>query len=109
MSGDNLTLAGEFATATREQWLALVDAVLKGASFEKLVTHTYDGVAVQPLYTADTSVADGVPGAAPFVRGSRVAGQVGGCDVRQYDADPDPAVPNAAIPAGLARWAPASW
>jgi methylmalonyl-CoA mutase len=109
MSGDNLTLAGEFATATREQWLALVDAVLKGASFEKLVTHTYDGVAVQPLYTADTPVADGVPGAAPFVRGSRVAGQVGGWDVRQYHADPDPVATNAAILADLERGVTSIW
>ena len=32
----DLALAGEFPPATREQWLKLVDGVLKGAPFEKL-------------------------------------------------------------------------
>ena len=104
MSAENLTLAGEFATPTRDQWLELVHGVLKGAPFdEKLVTHTYDGVAIQPLYTADTRVADGVPGITPFVRGSRPTGQLGGWDVRQYHADPDPVSTNAAILADLER------
>jgi methylmalonyl-CoA mutase len=44
-------LASEFSSATRAQWLKLVDAVLKGRSFEeKLVARTYDGLAVEPLY-----------------------------------------------------------
>ena len=110
MSADKLTLAGEFATPTREQWLELVDAVLKGASFEqKLVTHTYDGVAIQPLYTAGTPVVDGLPGVAPFVRGSRAAGQVGGWDVRQRHADPDPVATNDAILADLERGVTSIW
>ena len=110
MSADKLTLAGEFATPTREQWLELVDGVLKGASFDqKLVTHTYDGVSIQPLYTAATAVADGVPGVAPFVRGSRPGGQLGGWDVRQYHADPDPVATNAAILADLERGVTSIW
>ncbi|MEO8692834.1 MAG: methylmalonyl-CoA mutase subunit beta [Acidimicrobiales bacterium] len=110
MSAENLTLAGEFATPTRERWLELVDGVLKGASFEqKLVTQTYDGVAIQPLYTADTPVTDGLPGVAPFVRGSRAAGQLGGWDVRQYHADPDPVATNTAILADLERGVTSIW
>ncbi|MEO5840719.1 MAG: methylmalonyl-CoA mutase family protein [Acidimicrobiales bacterium] len=110
MSAEDLTLAGAFATPTHEQWLELVEGVLKGASFDqKLVTQTYDGVAVQPLYTADTLVPDGLPGVAPFVRGSRAAGQLGGWDVRQYHADPDPVATNAAILADLERGVTSIW
>ena len=110
MSAENLTLAGEFATPTRDQWMELVDAVLKGASFDqKLVTHTYDGVAIQPLYTADTPVVDALPGTAPFVRGSQPSGQLGGWDVRQYHADPDPVATNDAILADLERGVTSIW
>ena len=44
-------LAAEFPPATAEQWLKLVDGVLKGAPFDKkLVAKTYDGLAIEPLY-----------------------------------------------------------
>lgn len=41
--------AANFATATREDWRKLVDAVLKGAPFERLRSTTYDGVTIEPL------------------------------------------------------------
>ena len=48
---EELAFAKEFPAATREQWLRLVDAVLKGAPFDKrLVAKTYDGLAIEPLY-----------------------------------------------------------
>jgi methylmalonyl-CoA mutase len=48
---DDVSFATDFPTASREQWLALVAAVLKGASFEeKLVAHSYDRIAIGPLY-----------------------------------------------------------
>src|SRR5262245_59675847 len=48
---DELPLAAEFPPATREQWRALVEGVLKGAPFDKkLVGRTYDGLAIEPLY-----------------------------------------------------------
>jgi methylmalonyl-CoA mutase len=47
---DDLTLAADFAPATEADWRKLVDGVLKGAPFEKLVSKTYDGVAIAPLY-----------------------------------------------------------
>src|SRR4051794_22151172 len=48
---DDLPLAADFPAATREQWRALVDGVLKGADFEKkLVSRRYDGIRVEPLY-----------------------------------------------------------
>jgi methylmalonyl-CoA mutase len=47
----DLPLASEFPAAAREQWLALVEGVLKGADFDrKLVSRTYDGLRIEPLY-----------------------------------------------------------
>jgi methylmalonyl-CoA mutase len=39
----------DFPAATQEQWRKLVDAALKGAPFERLVSSTYDGLAIEPL------------------------------------------------------------
>lgn len=47
----DLTLAAEFPPANRDMWLTLVQRVLKGGDFEKrLVSTTYDGIRVEPLY-----------------------------------------------------------
>ncbi|MEV8437162.1 methylmalonyl-CoA mutase family protein [Actinosynnema sp. NPDC051121] len=81
-----LALAAEFPTPDREQWLDLVQGVLRksGAEFGSLITTTYDGIDVQPLYTAADQVPDaGFPGLAPFTRGGRPQGAVEGWDVRQ--------------------------
>src|SRR3982074_3225880 len=48
---EELALATEFPPASQAEWRKLVDAALKGASFDKkLVTQTYDGIRVEPLY-----------------------------------------------------------
>jgi methylmalonyl-CoA mutase len=47
---DDLRLAADFAPATYEDWRKLVDGVLKGASFEKLVGRTYDNLRIEPIY-----------------------------------------------------------
>ena len=47
---DELTLAKDFAPATYEDWRKLVDGVLKGAPFEKLVSKTSDGLKIDPIY-----------------------------------------------------------
>jgi len=48
---DDFPLAAEFPPATEADWRKLVEAALKGASFDKkLVGQTYDGLRVQPLY-----------------------------------------------------------
>jgi methylmalonyl-CoA mutase len=48
-----ISLTEGFAAADEATWRALVEKTLNGASFEKrLVSRTYDGIAVQPLYTA---------------------------------------------------------
>jgi methylmalonyl-CoA mutase len=48
---DDLRLAADFPRATRDDWLKLVDGVLKGAAFESLVGKTYDGLKIEPIYT----------------------------------------------------------
>ncbi|MEZ5788579.1 MAG: methylmalonyl-CoA mutase, partial [Xanthobacteraceae bacterium] len=54
MANENdLPLAADFPPAKREEWLKLVDGVLKGAPFEKrLLSRTYDGLTIEPLYDA---------------------------------------------------------
>jgi methylmalonyl-CoA mutase len=48
---EELPLAAEFAPTDEAQWRKLVEAALKGASFDKrLVSQTYDGLRVEPLY-----------------------------------------------------------
>src|ERR1700742_186696 len=47
---DDLRLAADFAPATYGDWRKLVDGVLKGAPFEKLVGKTYDGLKIDPIY-----------------------------------------------------------
>lgn len=47
---DDLRLAADFAPATYEDWRKLVDGVLKGGPFEKLVSKTYDGLKIEPIY-----------------------------------------------------------
>jgi methylmalonyl-CoA mutase len=62
---EDLAFASEFPAATREQWLRLVDGVLKGAPFDKrLVARSYDGLTIQPLYPRDSS-AQPVPARPP--------------------------------------------
>ena len=81
---DDLTLGAEFPTATREQWLKLVDGAIKGAPFDKLVARTYDDLAIEPLYPRAgdaTPVAGRAPGA-PWTLMQRVD-------------HPDPAAANA--------------
>ena len=48
---DELPLAAEFPPTSQAEWRKLVDAALKGASFDKrLVSQTYDDIRVEPLY-----------------------------------------------------------
>ena len=91
------SLADQFPPTTLEQWRAAVDKVLgRGGQdltpqqlaerFERdLVTHTVDGLVIQPLYTDRGDAPEpGVPGAAPFTRGiTALAHRSYGWDVRQ--------------------------
>lgn len=48
---DDLPLAADFAPASSDDWRRLVDGVLKGGPFEKLVGKTYDGLRIEPIYS----------------------------------------------------------
>jgi methylmalonyl-CoA mutase len=51
----SLSLSADFPAATREQWRKLVDAVLKGAPFDRLESRTRDGLTIEPLYQRATN------------------------------------------------------
>jgi methylmalonyl-CoA mutase len=65
---DQFPLAAEFPPTSEAEWRKLVEAALKGAPFDKrLVSKTYDGLRVQPLYSRAVGakpVAGRQPGAA---------------------------------------------
>src|SRR3954447_14782840 len=99
-----LSLAAEFPPATRDEWRDLVAGVLRKAGRQELPDPVEEalapavatGVRVAPLYTAedagDLRAAVGVPGLAPFVRGSRAGaapdrGEPARWDIRQRHAD----------------------
>jgi methylmalonyl-CoA mutase len=82
---DDLSLAAEFPPTTEADWRKLVEAALKGSTFEKrLVSQTYDGLRVQPLYPR-------AAGAKP------IAGRAPGTawTLMQRVDHPDPAAANA--------------
>ena len=82
---DELPLAAEFPPTSQADWRKLVEAALKGASFDKrLVSQTYDGLRIEPLYPR-------AAGAKP------VAGRDAGAawTLMQRVDHPDPAAANA--------------
>lgn len=103
MLPEEFSLHNDFPPADYEQWRYLAEQSLAGAPFEKrLVTTTYEGINIQPLYSRrdrpQEPNAEGFPGAPPFVRGSHPLGQLrSGWDLRQEHAHPDLDKSNAAI------------
>jgi methylmalonyl-CoA mutase len=84
-SADQLPLGAEFAAASREDWLQLVSAALKGADYErKLIGTTYDGLRIEALH-ARAAEARAVPGRSPAAP----------WQVLQRVDHPDPAAANA--------------
>ncbi|PDW04042.1 methylmalonyl-CoA mutase family protein [Candidatus Viridilinea mediisalina] len=78
--GDAATpLFDMFAPASYEAWRAAAEKTLKGVPFEKkLLTKTYEGLQLQPIYNA-ADVAElpqvaSLPGQAPFLRGTQAEG-----------------------------------
>jgi len=47
---EDLRLAADFQPASYDDWRKLVDGVLKGAPFEKLIGKTADGLKIDPIY-----------------------------------------------------------
>jgi methylmalonyl-CoA mutase len=118
-----LSLAADFPTPSRAEWVALVDRVTRAArripddaepgAGEAALTRTdLDGIPVRPLYTADDGPTEaiGVPGLPPYLRGARATGPVPtGWQVRQRHREPDPAAAAAAIAADLENGVGAIW
>lgn len=104
-----LNIRDTFPPPTWEQWRELVDRDLKGAPYQKkLVTPTYDGIPIEPLYSERDwpSRRDeaGLPGAWPYVRGARPEGKVPmGWDIRQLHRHPSPDETNRRILTDLER------
>ena len=75
MADSDLTgFSAAFPTAEEAQWRALVEKALKGKGPEALQRKTRDGITIKPLYRESdwpsASDPNGLPGQAPFVRGS---------------------------------------
>jgi methylmalonyl-CoA mutase len=81
---DDLRLAADFAPASYDDWRKLVDGVLKGAAFEKLVGKSYDGLRIEPIYPR-------ARGAAPIAGRAPAAPW----QIMQRIDHPDPAQANA--------------
>jgi methylmalonyl-CoA mutase len=69
----------EFTPPTYAEWKEEAIASLKGAPFDKrLLTKTYEGITLEPLYTAEHAAAfgakGGLPGAEGYLRGTSAAG-----------------------------------
>lgn len=73
------TLFKEFSVPTYEQWREAAEKTLKGASFDaKLLTKTYEGITLQPIYRQEDveklQHVHSQPGSAPYLRGTKAAG-----------------------------------
>jgi len=96
-------LGSDFPKIDHATWQQQVEVELKGAPFAKrMISQSYEGIELQPLYTEETfpTAGDpaGLPGYPPFVRGAQPLGNaLAGWDIRQEHAHPDPAVANAQI------------
>ncbi|WP_374685870.1 methylmalonyl-CoA mutase family protein [Promineifilum sp.] len=68
----------EFPIPDHDEWRAAAVESLGGKPFEKLVTPSYEGIPIQPMYRREDAeeftAAHTLPGQAPYVRGSRAAG-----------------------------------
>ncbi len=89
-------LLTEFSQTTYSEWRQVAEQSLKGAPFEKrLITPTYEGIDLQPMYWADDIAGleqvTAMPGFAPFLRGVSASGTFAcprGVAQRQRQADP---------------------
>ncbi|MFD3610626.1 methylmalonyl-CoA mutase small subunit [Streptomyces atroolivaceus] len=119
LPADGLSLAAEFPDPSHDQWQSLVEGVLRRsgkevagtAAEEALSTALEDGLTARPLYTsADASADPGLPGFAPFTRGSTATGSTtGGWDVRQRHALADPVRLNEAVLGDLENGVTSLW
>lgn len=79
MAENKINLFNEFPTVSTAEWMAKIEADLKGKDFEKtLVWKTNEGFSVRPFYRSEdlenVSYLDALPGQFPFVRGAKTNG-----------------------------------
>ena len=119
-----LALAADFPAPTRAEWQKLVLEVLRKSKTagedttpeqaeELLITSTYDGVDIRPLYDGTETPAPppaGLPGLAPFIRGTRPQGaNTDGWDIRALHAHPDVKVTAQAVLTDLENGVTSLW
>ena len=103
MSSSVFRISDDFPPVDYDQWRELVEKDLRGAPFEKkLVTHTYEGIDLQPIYTLRDAPQgedpNHYPGLPPYVRGAEsLGGSASGLENRQEYALPDLEEANQAI------------
>ncbi len=78
---DNLELRKDFPSTSFEDWKKAVEKDLKGQSYDKsLITKTYEGIDLQPIYTQDNikdnPLIDNFPGYNNYVRGNKTEGNL---------------------------------
>ncbi len=99
----------EFPPVSYDEWRKAAEKALKGAPFEKrLITRTYEGISLQPIYRQEDIQGlphlDGLPGFAPYARGADALGYVSrSWDVAQELPYATPATFNAALRTDLER------
>ncbi|MDA8440382.1 MAG: methylmalonyl-CoA mutase family protein, partial [Propionibacterium sp.] len=120
MTDSPLSLAGDFAQPTREQWETEVLKVLNrrrppgkeltlDQAMARLCTTTVDGLTIEPIYV-DTDQPMGYPGVMPFTRGTKVkSGATTGWDVAALHEDPDVAFSNDEVLRDLANGVTSIW
>ena len=79
MAEKNISLFEEFPPVSTDEWMAKIEADLKGRDFEKaLVWRTNEGFSVKPFYRAEDleklSFVETLPGQYPYVRGNKTSG-----------------------------------
>ncbi len=109
MSDTPVRLFDDFPRPSYDEWRAAAEQTLKGAAFEKkLITHTYEGIDLHPLYRQDDAEKlahiNSLPGFAPYVRGSSASGYlIAPWDICQELAADSPEGFNRALRADLER------
>lgn len=77
--GRTLDLREDFPVPTHDEWHQECVRLLKGIPFDKkMLTLTYEGITLQPMYTRADAASlphlDSMPGQAPYSRGTRARG-----------------------------------
>ncbi|MCU0371857.1 MAG: acyl-CoA mutase large subunit family protein [Ignavibacteria bacterium] len=106
---DSLNLKNDFPESGFDEWKKTAESDLKGVPFDKkLITKTYEGIEMQPIYTSDSiknnPLAENLPGFENYVRGRKSSGYNSECwQVAREVPYPDPAEFNDAVKYDLER------